>query len=174
MKIGFQTSKFGRVMMIDKVRFWPTKKIKIKDLHDYKDNPRRTSKQEYERLVADIKKHGFHTVIKVDQNNTIIGGHLRKKALIGAGMSPNDEIEVKYSPEPLTEEEFQELNVKDNRHYSEFDKDKLANHFDTIKCIEWGVPLKEFEISSQDIKDKIKSLDSDKDEVKCTSCGRPL
>lgn len=119
---------------------WLSKKIKLSKLKDFHKNPRQISKSDFERLVRDIKQDGYHSRVKVDTNDVIIGGHQRKKALLQAGYKENDEIEVLYPNRPLTEEEFERLNIRDNLSFGEFDFDILANEFDQEQLIEWGMP----------------------------------
>lgn len=119
---------------------WQTVKIPIKDLKEFAINPRRISEKDFKRLVNDIKQDGYHRRILIDPTNTIIGGHSRKKALIAAGFSKNDEIEVLKASRPLTPDEFSRVNIRDNLHFGEFDTDILGNHFDLVQLVEWGMP----------------------------------
>lgn len=119
---------------------WKSEWIAIKDLKEFEYNPRRMSKKDFERLVRDLQQDGYHNRIIVNQDNTIIGGHSRKKALLSAGYKLSDQIEVLKPDRQLTEEEFKRINVKDNLPFGEFDFDILANHFDPIELVEWGMP----------------------------------
>lgn len=119
---------------------WHTKKIKLGDLKDYQHNPRRISKKDFERLVNDIKQDGYHGRILVNYDNTIIGGHSRRKALIAAGYRESEEIEVLSANRLLTDSEFHRLNIRDNLQFGEWDFESLANNFDTAELIEWGFP----------------------------------
>jgi site-specific DNA-methyltransferase (adenine-specific) len=119
---------------------WESTRIKIKDLKDYPDNPRRISKKDFERLVNDLKQDGYHRRILVNNDNTIIGGHARKKALIAAGFQQDDEIEVLKAQRPLDENEFKRLNIRDNLYFGEFNTDILANCFEPEQLLEWGMP----------------------------------
>lgn len=118
---------------------WKEEKRKIKDLKDYDKNPRRISKEVFEKLVESIKQDGYHGRIMV-YGDTILGGHQRKKALLKAGYKNTDEIAVLVPNRELTEDEFNRLNIRDNLPYGEFDFDILANEFDMDKLIEWGMP----------------------------------
>ncbi len=119
---------------------WESAKVKISDLKEYENNPRRISKADFERLVNDLKQDGYHRRILVNQDNTIIGGHSRKKALLAAGFKNTDEIEVLKAKELLVENDLKRLNIRDNLPFGEFDFDMLANHFDPLELIEWGMP----------------------------------
>ena len=65
---------------------WTSKAIQISELKEYEHNPRRIGKKEFEKLVSSIKEDGYHQRIIVNQDNIIIGGHQRKKALLEAGL----------------------------------------------------------------------------------------
>ena len=119
---------------------WYTDKVLIRDLKDYLNNPRRMSKADFERLVRDLQQDGYHNRILVNQDNTIIGGHSRKKAMLKAGFKNSDIIEVLKPSRQLTEDEFKRINVKDNLPFGEFDFDILGNHFDVDNLIDWGMP----------------------------------
>jgi DNA modification methylase len=118
---------------------WREEKRKIKDLKDYDKNPRRISKDVFEKLVDSIKQDGYHGRIMV-YGDIILGGHQRKKALLKAGYKNSDEIAVIVPNRELSDDEFNRLNIRDNLPYGEFDFDILANDFDADKLIEWGMP----------------------------------
>ncbi len=119
---------------------WHTKKIKISELKEYPHNPRRISKQEMDKLTASLKEDGYHQRIVVNHDHTIIGGHQRKKALLKNGMSSQDEIEVLYPDRPLTAQELDLINIRDNLAYGEYDFDLLANRFDVDTLLDFGMP----------------------------------
>jgi hypothetical protein len=133
---------------------WHTKKVRLCDLKDYEHNPRRISKKDFERLVNDIKQDGYHNRIIVSHDNTILGGHSRKKALLSAGYRDTDMVEVLYPSRDLSEVDIRRLNIRDNLPFGEFDFDILANHFDTAELIEWGAPESWFDITEADEADK--------------------
>jgi len=120
--------------------FWVQESRELGELKDYSVNPRSISKKAFESLCDSIKQDGYHARILVDSNNTIIGGHSRKKAMLKCGYKKTDIISVLTPSRPLSEEEFNRLNIRDNLPYGDFDFDMLANHFDAEKLIEWGMP----------------------------------
>ena len=119
---------------------WHTKTVKISDLKEYAHNPRRISKKEMDKLTASLKEDGYHQRIVVNHDHTIIGGHQRKKALLKNGMSSQDEIEVLYPDRPLTAQELDLINIRDNLAYGEYDFDLLANRFDVDTLLDFGMP----------------------------------
>ena len=75
--------------------------------------------------------------IVVDENNIILGGNMRYKACIEAGLK---EIYI-LKAEDLTEQQKDEFIVKDNVGFGEWDWDILANEWDTEKLQDWGLSL---------------------------------
>ena len=75
--------------------------------------------------------------IVVDENNIILGGNMRYKACIEAGLK---EIYI-LKAEDLTEQQKDEFIVKDNVGFGEWDWDILANEWDTDKLTDWGLSL---------------------------------
>ena len=75
--------------------------------------------------------------IVVDENNIILGGNMRYKACIEAGLK---EIFI-LKAEDLTEQQKDEFIVKDNVGFGEWDWDILANEWDTDKLTDWGLDL---------------------------------
>ena len=78
--------------------------------------------------------------IVVDENNIILGGNMRYKACIEAGLK---EIFI-LKAEDLTEQQKDEFIVKDNVGFGEWDWDILANEWDTDKLQDWGLDLPVF------------------------------
>lgn len=130
---------------------WQTTEVLIADLKDWESNPRRISKKDFERLVKDIKEDGYHRRLLVNNDNTIVGGHSRRKALLEAGYKLDDKIEVLKSVEQLSENELKRLNIRDNLSFGEFDFDMLANCFDQIDLIEWGMDEKLFPVIESEV-----------------------
>ena len=75
--------------------------------------------------------------IVVDENNIILGGNMRHKACIEAGLKEVYIVQAK----DLTELQKDEFIVKDNVGFGEWDWDILANEWDTDKLTDWGLDL---------------------------------
>jgi len=120
---------------------WTSEKRKVADLKEWPKNPRKISSEEFEKLKAGIVKRGFHDVLKVDTDGTILSGHQRKRALKELGV---EEVFVLYPNRELTEEEKEVIALESNRHRGEFDFDALANGFGIESLYESG--FKDFEL----------------------------
>jgi site-specific DNA-methyltransferase (adenine-specific) len=119
---------------------WTSKTIQISELKEYEHNPRRIGKKEFEKLVSSIKEDGYHQRIIVNQDNIIIGGHQRKKALLEAGLKETDTVEVLIPDRKLTQEELDRINIRDNLSFGEYDFDILANRFNVETLVDFGLP----------------------------------
>ncbi len=147
---------------------WIETSVKLKELKDYAKNPRKISKADFNRLVNDIKEDGYHRRILVTYDNVIIGGHSRKKALLAAGFSENDDISVLKPNRVLSQKELERLNIRDNLAFGEWDLDFLANNFKDDDLKEWGMPDTMFDEVEEDIPtEKINSSS----EKTCPNCG---
>lgn len=119
---------------------WTSKTIQISELKEYEHNPRRIGKKEFEKLVSSIKEDGYHQRIIVNQDNIIIGGHQRKKALLEAGLKESDTVEVLVPDRKLTQEELDRINIRDNLSFGEYDFEILANRFNVETLVDFGLP----------------------------------
>lgn len=113
----------------------------INDLIPSQKNPRTISKKDFNILKKSLKD--FPAMLKlreivVDENNRVLGGHQRIKALQAQGKT---KVMVKKAI-GLTEEQKDEFMIKDNIANGDWDNDKLANEWDKNKLEEWGLPLK--------------------------------
>ena len=106
---------------------WVHKIEKVKNLKEWSKNPRKLTEDKYKKLVGDIQKFGFHDILKIDSDGTILSGHQRKRALMEIGI---EEIGVLYPDRPLTEKEREIVSIASNKQAGTFDFDALANTFD--------------------------------------------
>lgn len=119
---------------------WHTESIALCELKEYAHNPRKITETEFTKLVKSLKEDGYHQRILVNKDHTIIGGHQRKKALIEAGVSLNEKIDVLMPDRLLTEAELDRINVRDNLSFGEYDFDILRERFDISTLAEFGMP----------------------------------
>lgn len=107
---------------------WQTEIRNVKDLKIWKENPRKITKEGFEKLKERIRKRGFHDVIKInigpEYNNIILSGNQRKKALIELGIK---KVECKVPSRPLTLKEMTKVALESNRFDGEWDLDLLVN-----------------------------------------------
>lgn len=104
--------------------FWKTEKRELKTLKLWDRNPRQITKEKFEKLKERIIKRGFHDVIKIDVDGTILSGNQRKRALQELGIN---EVFVMFPNRGLTEEEREKVALESNINDGEWNFDELAN-----------------------------------------------
>jgi len=119
-------------------------KVKIGTISENPDNPRIIKGDKFNKLVKSIED--FPEMLKirpivVNSENVILGGNMRYKASIKAGLK---EVHI-IRAEGLTEEQQKEFIAKDNVGFGEWDWDALANEWDLEKLDEWGLEVPSIE-----------------------------
>ena len=115
-------------------------KVKINVIKTNPKNPRLIKDDKFKKLVKSIQEFPQMLELRpivVDENNIILGGNMRYKACIEAGLK---EVFI-LKAEDLTEQQKDEFIVKDNVGFGEWDWDILANEWDTDKLQDWGLDL---------------------------------
>ena len=115
-------------------------KVKINAIKTNPKNPRLIKDDKFKKLVKSIQEFPQMLELRpivVDENNIILGGNMRYKACIEAGLK---EVFI-LKAEDLTEQQKDEFIVKDNVGFGEWDWDILANEWDTDKLQDWGLDL---------------------------------
>jgi hypothetical protein len=102
--------------------------------------------------------------IVIDENNIVLGGNMRLKACIEAGLK---DVPVKQAKE-LTEDQKKEFIVKDNVGYGDWDWDDLANNWDEQLLTEWGLDIPNFDSGGFADQNKELSLDDVSDSMSIT------
>ena len=101
-------------------------KVKINSIKTNPKNPRLIKDDKFKKLVNSIKEFPQMLELRpivVDENNIILGGNMRHKACIEAGLKEVFIVQAK----DLTEQQKDEFIVKDNVGFGEWDWDILAN-----------------------------------------------
>lgn len=114
------------------------KEVSIKAIKPNPKNPRIIRNHKFEQLVQSIKDFPDMLELReivVDENMVILGGNMRYKACVEAGIK---KLTVKVI-EGLTEEKKDEFIIKDNANYGQWNWDILANRFDEGLLQHWGL-----------------------------------
>ena len=106
------------------IQEWPVKKIKLAELLPWARNPRKISKEAYNRLKERVIARGFHDVLKVDTDNTVLSGNQRLKVLKELEVK---EVFCKVAPKKLSEKEREVIALESNKNDGVDDWDELAN-----------------------------------------------
>jgi ParB-like chromosome segregation protein Spo0J len=113
------------------------------------ENPRIIKDHKFKQLVASIKSFPQMLELRpivIDENNVVLGGNMRLKACIEAGLTDVPVVQAK----DLTDLQKKEFIVKDNVGYGEWDWDDLANNWDEQLLTEWGLDIPDFAIAPSD------------------------
>jgi len=129
-------------------------KVKISDVKTNPKNPRLIKDEKFRKLVKSIIEFPQMLELRpivVDENNIVLGGNMRLKALKEAGFK---EVTI-VRANGLTEQQKDEFIVKDNVGFGEWDWDMLANEWDADKLDEWGLDV---QIFKEDMDSELKDL----------------
>jgi hypothetical protein len=121
------------------------------------NNPRLIKDDKFKKLVQSIKDFPDmlnKRPIVVNKDMIVLGGNMRLKACIEAGMKDVPVIVADWS-----EEQQREFIIKDNVSGGEWDWDILANEWDAKQVADWGLDIPDF--SKQDFSDKNEEIDID-------------
>jgi ParB-like chromosome segregation protein Spo0J len=117
--------------------------IKIVDIGLLKpnpSNPRHISDGKFKQLVKSIRNFPEMLNLRpivVDADYVVLGGNMRLKACIEAGLI---EVPIIMASE-LTKEQQSEFIIKDNVGFGEWDWEELANAWEVEELAEWGLDL---------------------------------
>jgi len=134
--------------------------VNIEEVKTNNDNPRYIKDYKFKKLVQSIKE--FPEMLKlrpivVNEDNVVLGGNMRLKACLEAGLK-----QVWIKKADLTPDQEKEFIIKDNSSFGEWDWDLLANEWDNDKLRDWGLDVVNLEenfdgeemFESDDVEDK--------------------
>ena len=116
----------------------------ITEIKSNPNNPRLIKDHKFKQLVKSIQDFPQMLELRpivIDEHNMVLGGNMRLKACIEAGLTDVPVIHANN----LSEEKKKEFIVKDNVGYGEWDWDDLANNWDALELTEWGLDIPNFE-----------------------------
>lgn len=139
-------------------------KAKVKYLKLNPANPRVIKDAKFAQLVRSIRDFPEMLEIRpivVNEKMEVLGGNMRLRACIEAGMK---EVPIIRASD-LTEDQQREFIIKDNVGFGEWDYEALANEWDTGELADWGLDIPNFDIS--DYSGKNREVNTDEFEDKC-------
>lgn len=114
-------------------------KVKTSALKLNKDNPRRISTKDMDRLVKSLQEFpdmiGIREIV-CDENYVVLGGNMRLLALRKIGAK---EVTAKIVT-GLTPEQKREFVIKDNASFGEWNMDELSA-WDNLPLVDWGIKI---------------------------------
>src|SRR3990167_4273691 len=103
---------------------WETKRVKISEIHSFKDNPRTITEEDFNDVKESLAEDGDWGILVVDTDGTILAGNQRYRALLEQGVK---EVDVKIAPKKLTQKERRRIILRSNRTKGKDNFDILAN-----------------------------------------------
>ena len=137
--------------------------MKLKDIKPNPNNPRVLRDDKFQKLKQSITEFPKMLSLRpmvIDENNVVLGGNMRLRALQELGFTDIEEAWVKRSSD-LTEDEKKRFIIADNVAFGEWDWDTLANDWEVVDLEAWGLEIPQFdrpEDFDEDLSDKIKSM----------------
>ncbi len=125
--------------------------IKISKIKSNPNNPRIIKDDKFKKLVKSIQEFPEMLNIRpvvVNKDLMVLGGNMRLKAAIEAGLK-----EVPIIETDLSEEKQKEFIIKDNVSGGEWNWDTLANDWDQEQLTDWGLDIPDFEPESKEIEE---------------------
>ena len=121
--------------------------MNINEIKPNPNNPRIIKDIKFKQLVKSIQDFPQMLELRpivIDENNMVLGGNMRLKACIEAGLTDVPVIHANN----LSEDKKKEFIVKDNVGYGEWDWDDLANNWDAEELTEWGLDIPNFDVNN--------------------------
>ncbi len=144
---------------------WRSEKRSVKSLKAWKLNPRKITKGAFDKLKDRIKQRGFHDVIKIDTDGTVLSGNQRKKALTELGIK---EVTVLIPNRKLSKDERNKIALESNTNDGEWDFEGLKS-FDMATLTDIGFDKNELQdIWSENLEAEDDRFDVDKELAKIT------
>ena len=119
-------------------------KAKINEIKSNELNPRWIKDSKFEKLVKSINEFPEMLELRpivVDENMTILGGNMRYKACVEAGIK---EIPIIIANK-LSETQKKEFIIKDNIGFGEWDWDILSNEWNVDELNNWSLDVPKWE-----------------------------
>ena len=116
------------------------KRVPISQVIPNPTNPRIIKDDKFKKLTKSIQEFPEMLELRpivVDKNMVVLGGNMRLKACIAAGLK---EVPIIVA-DKLTEQQQAEFIIKDNVGFGEWDWDLLANQWDVEALEDWGLEL---------------------------------
>ena len=139
----------------------------INEIKPNPNNPRIIKDNKFKQLVKSIQDFPQMLELRpivIDENNMVLGGNMRLKACIEAGLTDVPVIHANN----LSEAQKKEFIVKDNVGYGEWEWDALANEWNIEDLDNWGLDIPAF----------ANDIDQPKDNAvggkTCPNCGVTL
>ena len=114
---------------------WKIEKRNLRELNEWEENPRTITDEGLKKLRERILARGFHDILKIDIDNTVLSGNRRRGVLLELGY---EEVDVKVPNRKLSEEERAKVALESNLQDGDWDFEQLLNFDeDILKDVGW-------------------------------------
>jgi len=127
-------------------------KLPISQVKPNPSNPRTITDAKFKQLVQSIRDFPEMLELRpivVDENNVALGGNMRLKACLEAGLKTVPVVQASH----LTPAQQQEFIIKDNVGFGEWDWHQLADGWDLAKIQDWGLDIPPMAIEAPEVKE---------------------
>jgi ParB-like chromosome segregation protein Spo0J len=140
--------------------------MRIEEIRPNPSNPRYIKDDKFKKLVDSIKAFPQMLELRplvIDENNIVLGGNMRLRACIEAGLTDVPVTQVMN----FTKDQKEEFIIKDNSSYGAWDWDVLANEWSDMPLEDWGLDLPTMDREEEPKTEK----DNSKAAKECPNCG---
>lgn len=152
--------------------------IQIKEIKRNPNNPRKVNEAKFAKLLNSIKEFPKMMALRpiiVNEDNIVLGGNMRLKALKELGYKEIPKEWVKKAND-LTDEEIQRFIIQDNVGYGDWDWELLNTQWDVEQLSDWGLDAFEYEPFNENIDDFFVEHEHEhkEKELLCPHCGNDV
>ena len=142
--------------------------LNLKEIQPYANNPR-LNEGAVEAVKQSIKQCGYIAPIIIDENNTILAGHTRYKALIDLG---NEEVDV-IKVTGLTEQQKRKYRLLDNKtnELALWDMEKLELELQDLDFEGFDFGFDFVNLSDEQEPKQVEKQDKQEKTITCPNCG---
>lgn len=128
---------------------------RIKDLHPYKNNAKKHSKEQVEQIANSIKEFGFTQPVLIDENNNVIAGHGRILGAKKAGLKNVPTVCLN----DLSEEQVKAYRLVDNKlNESDWNLKLLDEELENIFDIDMSLFGFDVDMTDEEIDEALKEV----------------
>ena len=141
--------------------------MKLSEIKSNPNNPRVIKDHKFEKLKKSISEFPKMMELRpmvINEDNIVLGGNMRLKALKDLGYKEVPEEWVKRASD-LTEEETRRFIIADNVGFGEHDWEMLANEWNAEELESWGLDIPDF---------KVTNLEAEEDDFDTTPPETPI
>ena len=117
--------------------------MRVSDLKPNPQNPRHITEESFRKLKKSIKTAPWMMEIRpiiIDEDHFVLAGNMRLTAIREMKMETIPDAWVRRI-DGLTDDQKREYVLRDNVTFGEWDFDCLANEWDALPLVEWGIDV---------------------------------